>query len=68
MTKDEWTESHRVLVFIEKLLWLGENSIFSNARTHHALMAALWVALRHASGFFELEQPLDVKVVFKATF
>lgn len=57
--------SHRVLDLIEKLLWLGENSIFFNALTHHAFMAALWVL---TSGFLELEQPLDIKVIFKSAF
>lgn len=60
MTELNPSLSQRVFVFPAKLLWLGENSIFSNAWTHYELMAAVWVALRHASGFSELEKPLDV--------
>lgn len=55
--------SHRAFVSLEKMLWVGENSIFSDACTH-----SCWVALGHTYDFFEQEQTLDVRVMFKAAF
>ena len=71
MAKDEWIESQlkpQSLSLHRKALCLGENSILSSAWAQYALTTALWVALRHTSGFCELEQSLEVKVVFRSDF
>lgn len=60
--------SHRALVSMEKMLWVGENSTFPNAYTHHALTVALWVALGHTYSFFEHQANFRCKGYVQSCF